>query len=116
MLNYGAEKEENLCIALVTGGKPGIECLKAFLSTKPGGQAAILGLNTLEKWETPSVKKCVAEAGTLKRGAPEFKRLVMYTIDEYFSGIEPKLPPLAHPRTGEAFQKELTPQQSIPDE
>jgi len=33
----------------------------------------------------------------------------MYSIEEYFRGAWPKLPSLAHPRTGKAFQTEMTP-------
>ncbi len=106
-LIFGAEKDENLCIAQVKGGKPSIESLRAFSDVIAKGKAAIGVFITLEKWDTPSVKKCLAQAGTFQRGETEFRRLVMYTIDEYFQGIEPKLPPLAHPRTGEAFHEEL---------
>lgn len=70
------------------------------------GKAAIGIFITLDKWDTPSVKKCIAHAGMLRMGAQEYNRLIMYTIDEYFQNIEPPIPPLAHPRTGEAFQTE----------
>ena len=106
-LIYAAEKGTDLCIAQVKGGKPNIDSLRAFLGVIASGKAAIGVFITLEKWDTAAVNKCIAQSGVLKRGATEFKRLVMYTIDEYFQGIEPKLPPLAHPRTGEAFHKEL---------
>ena len=114
-LIYGAKKEQNLCIAQVKGGKPSIDSLRAFSSVTAGGKAVIGVFITLEKWDTPAVRKCVADAGTLKRGETEFNRLVMYTIDEHFQGIAPKLPALAHPRTGEAFQEELK-HESILDE
>ena len=114
-LIYAAEKDKNLCIAQVKGGKPNIDSLRAFSGVVASGKAVIGVFITLEKWDTPSVNKCIAQAGVLKRGATEFKRLVMYTIDEYFQDIEPKLPPLAHPRTGEAFHKELEPK-SLLDE
>ena len=108
-LIYGASKDENLCIAQVKGGKPSIDSLRAFFGMLASGKAAIGVFITLKKWDTPSVRKCVAAAGTLKKGETEFKRLVMYTLDEHFQGVAPKLPPLAHPRTGEAFHEELTP-------
>lgn len=68
---------------------------------------------TLQKWDTPSVKKCIAEAGTLKIGETEYNRLILYIIDEHFRSIAPKMPPLAQPRTGEAFQAELMDQSSF---
>ena len=106
-LIYGAKKPNNLCIAQVKGGKPNIDSLRAFSSIIAGGKAAVGVFITLKKWDTPAVRKCIAQAGTLKRGETEFKRLIMYSIDEYFRGIEPKLPALAHPRTGEAFHAEM---------
>ena len=107
-LIYGAEKDNNLCIVQVKSGKPTIDSLRAFCGMITGGNAAIGVFITLQKWQTPAVKKCITEAGSFKKGATEYKRLVMFTIDEYFQGLQPNLPPLAHPRTGEAFQKELT--------
>lgn len=94
-LIYGAENGQNLCIAQVKGGKPSIDSLRAFSGVLAGGKAAIGVFITLQKWDTPSVKECVARAGTLKRRETEFKRMVMYTIDEHLQGSEPKLPPLA---------------------
>ena len=108
-LIYGAKKPGNLCIAQVKGGKPNIDSLRAFSGVIASGKAAVGIFITLEKWDTPAVRKCVTQAGTFKRGETEFNRLVMYSLDDHFRGINPKLPPLAHPRTGEAFQEEMTP-------
>ncbi len=101
---YGAGKEDSLCISQVKGGKPSVDSLRAFFGIIASGKAAIGVFITLEKWDTPTVRKCIAEAGTLQIGATKYDRLVMYTIDDYFHGIQPKLPTLAHPRTGQRFQ------------
>ncbi|CAJ2376105.1 MAG: site-specific DNA-methyltransferase [Gammaproteobacteria bacterium] len=111
---FQGDKNHSLCIAQVKGGAPGIDSLRAFSSIIAGGAAAIGVFITLEKWETPSVKKCISQAGTFKRGETKFNRLVMYSIAEYFEGAEPKLPALAHPRTGEAMQAEIRPHQTPP--
>ena len=112
-LIYGAKKDENLCIAQVKGGKPNIDSLRAFCGVIASDKVMVGVFITLKKWDTPAVKKCIAQAGTFQRGETEFNRLIMYTIDEYLRGTEPKLPPLAHPRTGRAFHEELTPE-SLP--
>ena len=109
-LIFGAEQGNDLCIAQVKGGKPNIDALRAFANIIAGGKAAIGVFITLHKWDTPAVRKCIADAGTMKIGETAFNRLVMYSIDDHFRGLEPKLPPLAHPRTGKAFQAELMPQ------
>ena len=107
---FGADKGDALCIAQVKGGAPHIDALKAFAGIIHGGKAAIGVFITLDKWDTPTVRKCVAQAGTLQFGVKTYNRLVMYTIDDYFRGIDAPIPPLAHPRTGEAFQVALTSQ------
>ena len=112
-LIYGAKKKEELCISQVKGGKPAIDSLRAFSGVIASRKAAVGVFITLKKWDTPAVRKCILQAGTFKRGETEFRRLIMYSIDEYFRGIEPKLPPLAHPRTGEAFQVEMTPRSML---
>ena len=108
-LIFGAEQGNDLCIAQVKGGKPAIDALRAFANIIAGGKAAIGVFITLRRWDTPAVRQCIADAGTMKIGETAFNRLVMYSIDDHFRGLEPKLPPLAHPRTGKAFQAELTP-------
>ncbi len=112
-LIYGGKKGKDLCIAQVKGGKPNIADLRGFLGVIAGEKAVIGVFITLKKWDTPAVRKCVAKAGVFKIGETEFRRLIMYTIDEHFRGSEPKLPPLAHPRTGKAFQQELAPSPSV---
>ena len=106
-LIYSTKKEERLCIAQVKGGKPNIDALRAFFGMIASGKATIGVFITLEKWDTPSVRKCIAEAGTLKIGETKYNRLIMYTIDEHFQGILPNMPALAHPRTGQAFHEEV---------
>jgi len=108
-LIYGAKKGEDLCIAQVKGGKPNIDALRAFAGVITGGKAAIGVFITLKKWDTAAVRKCIADAGKLKQGETEYNRLVMYSIEEHFLDIDVKLPSLAHPRTGEAFQSEMRP-------
>jgi len=81
--------------------------LRAFAGVLETGSAAFGVFITLAKWDTPAVKKCVADAGMRQVGAARYNRLVMYSIEEYFRSEQPPLPPLAHPRTGLPFQAEL---------
>ena len=104
---HNRDLDNRLCIAQVKGGKPNISDLRAFCGSLAGGKAAIGIFITLEKWHTPSVQKCIADAGKLTIGASEFNRLVMYSIAEHFDEVRPNLPPFAHPRTGAAMQDEL---------
>ncbi|MDD9883181.1 MAG: DNA methyltransferase [Gammaproteobacteria bacterium] len=84
-----------------------LDAVRAFAGAIMAGKAAMGVFITLEKFDTPAVRKCIAEAGVLEIGASKFNRLVMYSLREFFSGNEPKLPALAHPRTGKPFQDAL---------
>jgi len=96
-----------LAIAQVKGGKPTVDQLKAFVSTLQGGNFELGIFITVEKFDTPTVRQWVGKAGKLKIGDSQFNRLVMWSMEEYFQGVYPKLPAMAHPRTGQALQSEL---------
>ncbi len=106
-LLHTPQDEEGICIAQVKGGSPNVDSLKALLSQINGGYASVGVFITMEKWNTPTVKRCIADAGTLTEGADEYNRLVMWSIAEHFAGIKPDLPALANPRTGEPLHKDL---------
>ena len=99
--------EDGICIAQVKGGKPNVDALRAFAGKIKSGEASAGVFITMQPWDTPTVRQCVAEAGKLKQGASEYNRLVMWSIAEYFAAVKPDLPPLAHPRTGRPLQEDL---------
>ncbi|MGR3913181.1 MAG: DNA methyltransferase [Gammaproteobacteria bacterium] len=96
--------EDGICIAQVKGGAPNVNDLKAMLSQLNGGYASLGVFITLSRWDTPTVRKCIIDAGQFPQGAEQYNRLVVWSIAEHFDGIAPTLPARAHPRTGEAFQ------------
>ncbi len=99
--------KNGLCIAQVKGGTPNVNELRAFCDSLAGGKAAMGIFITFKKWNSPTVRQCIADAGKLTIGASEYNRLVMYSIDEHFHDIKPNLPTLAHPRTGERMHEDL---------
>lgn len=76
-LSHTPKGEGGLCIAQVKGGAPNVDSLKALLSQINRGYASLGVFITLEKWDTPTVRKRIADAGTLQQGTNEFNRLVM---------------------------------------
>ena len=40
-------------------------------------------------------------------GAKTYNRIVFWSIEEYFDGIEAKLPDMTHPCTGKALHPEI---------
>ena len=108
-LFYPPQGEEGMCYVQVKGGTANVNDLKALLSQISGGSASVGLFITMEKWDTPTVKKCIADAGKLQQGATSYNRLVMWSIEEYFASDKkmPNLPPLAHPITGNPLQEDL---------
>ena len=115
-LIWNAEKDHEKCIVQVKRGKPSVDALRAFYGKIAAGEAAIGLFITLYKQnETPTIKKLIAQSGYVEIGGRKFNRLVMYSIDEFFQGVEPKMPHLAHPRTGAPLQEDvLDKQDTIP--
>ena len=106
-LIHGAPDDDDICIAQVKGGSPSVDSLGSFTSKLIGGKAAMGVFITVEKWDTPTVKKYIADAGKIKFGSTEYNRLVMWTLEDFFADIKPDLPPLAHPRTGNLLQEDI---------
>ena len=116
-LILNAEKGKDLCIAQVKRGTPSVDALRAFYGKIATGEAAIGLFITLHKQNpTPTVKKLTAQAGYIEIGGKKFERLVMWSIAEFFQEVDPKIPHLAHPRTGAPLQEDvLAKQDNIQD-
>ncbi|MDD9850401.1 MAG: DNA methyltransferase [Gammaproteobacteria bacterium] len=106
-LLHAPENEEGICMAQVKGGAPSADALRAFTSRLAGGNASLGVFITLEKCDTPTARQCIADAGTFKLGANQYSRMLMWSIEEYFAGAMPPLPPLANPVTGKAIQEDI---------
>lgn len=107
-LIWNGEAGKDLCIAQVKRGRPSVDALRAFYGKVATGEAAIGLFITLYKQKpTPTSNALIASAGYLEVGGKKFNRLVMWSIEEFFEGNEPKIPHLAHPRTGAPLQEEV---------
>lgn len=102
--------ETGLVIAQIKGGGFQPDSYRALLSQVLGGKASVGLFVTLGKQKlTPSMQKAVSDAGTytLPGGSRKRQRLIFWSIEEYFAGIEPRLPELVHPFTGKAMPQQL---------
>jgi len=107
-LIWNGDAGRDLCIAQVKRGRPSVDALRAFYGKIAAGEAAIGLFITLHKQNpTPTSADLIAKAGYLEVGGKQFHRLVMWSIEEFFEGHEPKIPHLAHPRTGQPLQEEV---------
>lgn len=99
--------EEGMCIAQVKSGNTPrtAEAMRAFTSILIGSYASFGVFITLEKMKpTQTMKACINQAGVLQQGATSFNRLVLWSVQEYFAAVNPLLPTLVNPRTGEPLQ------------
>ncbi len=112
-LLHTPQGENGMCIAQVKGGTPSVDAIRAFTSKLLGSYASIGVFITLEKWDTPTVRKCIADAGKLTLGATSYNRLVMWSVEEYFAAVKPPLPPIADPQTGLEMQTDLLTQTKL---
>ena len=104
------KKEDGKVIAQVKVGKPSADSIKAFTGMIIGGKYSAGLFITLHKHNpTPTIKQAIKDAGTYisPGGSRQHNRLTFWSIEEYFEGIEPRLPELAHPFTGQEMPKQI---------
>ena len=103
--------EKGLCVAQVKSGKPSADALRAFLSQITGGAFSMGVFITLQKPRmTPTMREVLGKAGKLQPHgeAKTYDRIVFWSIEEHFDGIEAKLPSMTHPFTGKPLaQREI---------
>ena len=115
-LNKGDNGRDNLVLAQVKGGKYKPGELREFTGALAqgaliDGERAQLGvfitLQALKGRQLRNARAAMAAAGELKLGATVYPRAQMWSIEEYFAGRKPQLPPMADPFSGKAIPAEL---------
>lgn len=91
----------------IKGGKFSLSSLRDFLHTVQRENAAMGVYVSLDKVNTKAAKEELSRFGKVKFGAKEFPKVQIWSVAEHFEGVEPKLPPMADPYTG---QKSVTKQ------
>ena len=97
----------SLVIAQVKGGAFKLSQLREFLHVAERDEAAFGVYITLDPVASRDAKREVAAAGSVKFGAQSYPRVQLWTVEDYFSGRFPSLPPLADPFTGKAMEPSL---------
>ena len=102
--------DSNQVLAQVKGGAFKPNDLRAFRGVMASEEAALGVFITLRKVEgrqRENAERELASFGTLQQEASEFRRLQLWSIEEYYDDRFPKLPTLAHPITGKALEGPL---------
>ena len=99
--------ESRLALAQVKGGKFNADALRAFISVVNGGNAAIGRFITLEPVGSADARSRAVELGTIAVRGQSYRRLLLWSIDDYFNNRPCPLPPMTNPYTGKLMQQGL---------
>ncbi|MXY47294.1 MAG: restriction endonuclease, partial [Chloroflexi bacterium] len=99
MLNKLKDKSE-LVLAQVKGGKVTVSQVRDFVGTMTGENASMGIFISLDPVTSPSAKKIAASQGQIEVGMFKYPALQFWSMEDYFNGTMPNLPPLADPYTG----------------
>ena len=99
LLNKLKDKSE-LVLAQVKGGKVTVSQVRDFVGTMKGENASMGIFISLDPVNSPSANKIAASQGQVQVGMFKYPALQFWSMEDYFNGIMPNLPPLADPYTG----------------
>ncbi len=114
VLHIKPEGEKGWVFAQVKQGKPSADSQRALVSQIIGGKASMGVFITLHKMnETKTKLEAIRDAGSYQfpDTVKKFPRLVYWSIEEYFDGIEPPLPNMM--ATREEAQRDLLTDEAI---
>lgn len=87
-------------VAQVKGGKFSLSQLRDFLNVVEQDNFGFGIYITLDKVSSSDAKTRVAEFGKIKIASRQYPRVQLWSIEDYFDGVIPDLPPLLDPYTG----------------
>ena len=99
--------ESRLALAQVKGGKFSAGALRDFIGVVKTGEAAIGRFITLESVGSSDARSRAAELGTIAVRGQSYRRLLLWSIDDYFNNRPCPLPPMTNPYTGKRMQQGL---------
>lgn len=107
-----ARKPDNwksrLALAQVKGGKSSLSHLRDFIHVTQRDRAALGCFVTLDRFQTPASRKEATSLGKLRVTGNEYRRMNLWSIEEYFDDRLPPLPMMNDPYSGKPIsQKSL---------
>ena len=99
--------ESRLALAQVKGGKFSAGALRDFIGVVKTGEAAIGRFITLKPVGSSDARSRAAELGTIAVRGQSYRRLLLWSIDDYFNNRPCPLPPMTNPYTGKLMQQGL---------
>lgn len=106
-----AKKPDNwksrLALDQVKGGKFSIGHLREFMDVTQRNRAALGCFVTLDPVRTRSARVEPTSLGKLKVAGNEFRRMNLWSIEEYFDGRFPRMPMMNDPYSGKPMLRKL---------
>ena len=99
LLNKLKDKSE-LVLAQVKGGKVSVSQVRDFVGTMQQENASMGVFISLNPITSPQAKRIAASHGEIQVGMFTYPALQFWSMEDYFNGAMPNLPPLADPYTG----------------
>ena len=89
-----------LALAQVKGGRFSLSALRDFIGVVDRDKAALGCYITLDPVTSAEARAAVANAGTVRVAGYDYRRVQLWSIDEYFQGRLPQMPIMTDPYTG----------------
>ena len=99
--------DSRLALAQVKGGRFAAGALRDFIGVVERGKAAIGRFITLEPVASADANSRAAELGSIAVRGQSYRRLRLWSIDDYFNNRPCPLPPMTNPYTGKLMQQGL---------
>ncbi|MDE0022658.1 MAG: DNA methyltransferase [Candidatus Poribacteria bacterium] len=99
--------DSRLALAQVKGGRFSASALRDFIGVVERGKAAIGRFITLEPVASADANSRAAELGSIAVLGQSYRRLRLWSIDDYFNNRPCPLPPMTNPYTGKLMQQGL---------
>ncbi len=104
-----ADKPDNLnsrlALAQVKGGRFSLSGLRDFIGVTDRDKAALGYFVTLEPVHTTAARQAIADVGKVRVRGHEYRRMQLWSIQDYFEDRLPQMPVMMNPYTGKQLNQ-----------
>ena len=97
-----------LALAQVKGGRFRLSALRDFIGVMERDRAAFGCYITLDSVDSREARAEAAKMGEIRVEGNAFRRLILWSIEEYFEGQFPRMPVMMNPYTGKVLEPNLS--------
>lgn len=97
--------DSRLALAQVKGGKHSLSALRDFIGVTDRDKAALGYFVTLDPFTTSAARQAVADVGKVRVHGQEYRRMQLWSIQDYFENRLPRMPIMMNPYTGKQLNE-----------